>query len=765
MVILDVSVAAEVDRLASLHSYQILDTDPEEGFDDLVRLAATICSTPMSAVSLVDADRQWFKARLGLDVTETPRALSFCDHAMRYDDVMIVPDATLDPRFATNPLVEGDTGIRFYAGAPLVSPEGQPLGALCVIDTTPRELTADQTAALRLIGRQVSAQLALRRTVRSLTASERRFRTVFDRAPIGMILVNLAADQFGALLEVNGEFATTLGYSSSALAGKSFFDFVDTTEVSATRARFTLFASAGNEYADYRDQFHLRTKTDQLILVRVAGGWIQEELGSPARVVVQIEDITATRAAQDQLTYLATHDPLTGLLNRTQVIQGLRAVQRDATGSRPGYAAVLFIDLDRFKVVNDSLGHHCGDELLVTVARRLEEAVRAGDLVARIGGDEFVIVCKNLGQRGVVARRRTEALARRLEDALAMPVILGGAEVFVGASVGIALSRGCEQPAEDLIRDADTAMYSAKKRGSGRIELFDSGLRARSVQRQRMESGLHRALDRDELVIFYQPIIHLPSGRGVGAEALLRWNHSEQGLLGPDAFIDVAEETGLIVPIGNWLLEKACRDMAIWHTETGDKPTVAINISSRQLANGDLASNVTAALAASGLTPAALHLELTETALLDLTGAARAQLDEIRALGVELGIDDFGTGYSSLTYLKNLPVDFIKIDRSFVAGLGSSPSDTAIVASVVNLASSLALKVIAEGVETPDQAEHLLSMGCGYAQGYLYSRPQSAQQLREQHTVPFPPVTSSAPNDGPHSWTPGRQSKRFPART
>jgi diguanylate cyclase (GGDEF)-like protein/PAS domain S-box-containing protein len=743
MVAEQVDLDAEALRLAVLRSYDILDTPPEQGFDDLVGLAATICSTAMSAVSMVDADRQWFKAQVGLNVPETPRSMSFCQHAMRGDDLMIVPDATMDPRFADNPLVVGAPGIRFYAGAPLVSPEGQPLGALCVIDAFPRDLSDKEAATLRLLARQVSSLLALRRLVGSLTASETRFRTVFHSAPIGAVLLSLAPDQLATMLEVNTEFASMLGYTPAELVGRCYFDLLDNDGAEAARAGFDSVAAGGGGRVDYRVQCHFRRTLGDPILAQVAGAWIGPEAGVPPRLIVHVEDITVVRAAQDELSYLATHDPLTGLANRTQVLKRLAEANARKDGLRRGYLAVLFIDLDRFKTVNDSLGHRAGDELLITIARRIEGVIRSGDLAARVGGDEFVIVCENLGETARLARRRVEALARRIEGAVRLAVPVEGTEAFVSASVGIALSAGGEPP-EDLMRDADTAMYSAKQRGANRVKMFDSGLRTIMVQRQTLETGLHRALERGELVLHYQPVIDLGSGLAVGAEALMRWRHPERGVLAPGAFIAVAEETGLIVPIGVWALEQACRDLVSWRAECGANLSVAVNLSARQLAYGDLVDHVRTALGASRLPADALRLEVTETALLDLSGPARLQLEELRGLGVGLSIDDFGTGYASLTYLKNLPVDCVKIDRSFVTDLGSSRSDTAIVAAVLSLAASLDLQVVAEGVETIDQEERLASMGCGFGQGYLWSRPRPLEQLRSLHPELAPLRTPAA---------------------
>jgi diguanylate cyclase (GGDEF)-like protein/PAS domain S-box-containing protein len=455
--------------------------------------------------------------------------------------------------------------------------------------------------------------------------------------------------------------------------------------------------------------------------------------GDVVRLRGTAQDITGRRQAEDQLRDLldeladqAVHDALTGLPNRVLVAERLeQALARSAqTGSE---VAVLFVDIDRFKLINDSRGHAAGDELLVTVAERLRQVVRNNDVVARFGGDEFVVVCEDQ-----TAAFQASLIAARITDVLREPVLVDGQEVFLSASVGIAVADGAGSP-DSLLRDADAAMYRAKENGRARCEFFDATMRTEATAHLETQSALHRAIERDELRVFYQPVVDLESGVMTGVEALVRWDHPQHGLVSPASFIPLAEETGLIVPIGAWVLEEATAQLARWRERSwGRALTVNVNLSARQLRQPDLVPTLMAALLHSGTEPAALCLELTETTFMEDADSHKETLAGIKSLGVGLAIDDFGTGYSSLTYLKRFPVSVLKIDQAFVRGLGEDASDTAIVKSVIDLAHALGLVVVAEGVENGDQVTHLRRLGCDLAQGYFFARPQAAGDLELQ---------------------------------
>ncbi len=482
----------------------------------------------------------------------------------------------------------------------------------------------------------------------------------------------------------------------------------------------------------------------ELEMVRPDGthGWMLargEAVRNPAGGITGVQgvalDITERKNASDVLQALATRDPLTGLANRAALLDEItRAVSARQRSGRP--AAVLMMDLDRFKNVNDTLGHTAGDDLLVAAAARIEHVVRAGDLVARLGGDEFVIVMRDLDDPTEAVRA-----AGRLVDAFRAPFTLAGAELYSTASIGVAIAGDVAAAPDpgDLLREADTAMYAAKDAGRDRVAVFNEDLRISAATRRVVETDLRHALERDQLAVWYQPEIDLATGAVIAVEALLRWHHPDGTVWTADRFIDVAEDTGLILVIGDWALNQASAQGAAWATARPDRPiTVRVNTSALQLAETGLLPAIDDALAASGLDPALLCIEITETALLRQTATARNNLAGLHARGIGIALDDFGTGYASLTYLHQYPIDVIKIDRSFINDTTLPDHDHRLVAGIIALATILDITVTAEGVEHPEQATHLRDMGCPSAQGYLYSLALPPDQITPllDHTYP-----------------------------
>jgi diguanylate cyclase (GGDEF)-like protein/PAS domain S-box-containing protein len=435
-----------------------------------------------------------------------------------------------------------------------------------------------------------------------------------------------------------------------------------------------------------------------------------------------LADALQQRAAEDDIRYQALHDPLTGLPNRVLFMDRL-----GHTLSRPGAeVAVVLLDIDNFKLVNDSLGHSAGDELLTEVAPRLKGALRPGDTIARLGGDEFVVLLEQIPNE-----RAAASVAERIVAAFELPFALGAGEHFAKASLGIVLACDSDRQPASLVRDADAAMYQAKSRGRGRFEVFDRAMRMRTVARLSLENDLRRALEREELCVHYQPIVSLLDGSIVSVEALLRWQHPERGLVRPDEFIPVAEESGLIEPIGSWVLEAACGQAAKWHAARPDaRPLgIAVNLSVRQLIQHDLEATVAKALELTGIEPSSVCLEITESVLLDEPASVSETIRRVARLGVRFVLDDFGTGYSSLAYLTQLPIDGLKVDRSFVVALGSEERSTAITTAIVRMAQALSVEVTAEGVETECQLAELRTLECELAQGFHFYRPLTAQAL------------------------------------
>jgi diguanylate cyclase (GGDEF)-like protein/PAS domain S-box-containing protein len=436
-------------------------------------------------------------------------------------------------------------------------------------------------------------------------------------------------------------------------------------------------------------------------------------------------DVVERQLTDDDIRHRALHDPLTGLPNRLLFLDRLGQATERQRRRRDTLTAVLALDLDRFKLVNESLGHRAGDELLAAAAPRLRQAVRSADTVARFGGDEFGILLEDItGEQDAID------MAERIAGVFTRPFVLDGNEHFVTTSIGIALAEGGER-AEDLLRDADAAMHRAKERGRARYELFDQALRGRALSRLRVENDLRRALERDELTLHYQPLVSLHDRRMVSVEALVRWDHPERGRISPLDFIPVAEENGLIEPIGRWVLEHACRQAADWCRQRPDAAplTMSVNLSAAQVANPALAETVATALRVSGLDPSCLALELTESMLVADNEELWDTLVALKALGVRLVLDDFGTGYSSLSYLTRLPLDALKVDRSFVDGLGTESRDTAVTEAIVAMSRALSLRVVGEGAETELQVAELARLGCDFVQGFYFSRPVPADEI------------------------------------
>jgi diguanylate cyclase (GGDEF)-like protein/PAS domain S-box-containing protein len=561
----------------------------------------------------------------------------------------------------------------------------------------------------------------------ALRDAEERFRTSFDEAPIGMVL----ASREGRIIQANRAFGQIVGQNREELTGVSVQKLTHPDDRDLSLLWRTQLLNG--EVSNYQIEKRFLHADGHAVWTSLHASFVRDADGKPLYAIGQIEDITERRAMSELMAHAAIHDPLTDLPNRLLFADRLElALARSLRGSR--HVAVMFLDLDHFKLINDSMGHEGGDQLLRAVAERIRESVRPGDTVARFGGDEFTILFED-----VVDAANARDVAERTLDGLAQPFELDDGEVFVSASVGVALSAtGHDTPAL-LLRNADAAMYRAKERGRGGIELYDPQDDPWTVRRLRTGNDLHRALERDEFELHYQPFVDLHTTTMVGVEALVRWRHPTRGLLPPGEFIDLAEDTGLIVPLGYWVIGEACRQAALWHdlrNQAGQESwrlMMSINVSPRQLLERNFASRLIEIVNASGVDRDTLLLEVTETMVMRDPEHAIAVLETLKAQGMHICIDDFGTGYSSLSYLKRLPVETIKIDRSFVDGLGENPEDTAIVRAVIGMADSLRLLCVAEGVETREQVEALRALGCHIAQGFLFGHPLGVDRL-----APFP---------------------------
>lgn len=562
---------------------------------------------------------------------------------------------------------------------------------------------------------RIETQLSRKKAEEALRESEERYALASRGANDGLWDWNLQRNQ----IHFSSRWKSMLGCEESEIGNspEEWFNRVHAEDLARVKADIAAHLSGHTPHYENECRMLHKDGTYRWMLSR--GLVVRDASGVASRMAGSQTDITEDKVA----------DGLTGLPNRVLFMDRLtRCISR--AQRQPGYLfAVLFLDLDRFKVINDSLGHVVGDQLLIALARRLGHCLRSGDTVAhlggshtfaRLGGDEFTILLEDIKHVSDAIR-----VADRIQKELAPPFDLGGHEVFTTASIGIALSTtGCERP-EDLLRDADTAMYRAKALGKARYEVFDTAMREQAIARLQLEMDLRRALERQEFRVYYQPILSLKTGQIVGFEALLRWQHSSRGLLPPEEFVPLAEETGLIVPIGQWVLKAACRQMQAWQPilPVASPFVMTVNVSSKQLMQRDLTEQIRQILAETGLNPRSLKLEITESVIMENAKSVKAALQELKALDICLGIDDFGTGYSSLSYLHRFPIDSLKIDRSFVGQMGADLESAAIVRTIITLAHHLGLDVIAEGLETTEQLARLSALECEYGQGCLFSKP------------------------------------------
>jgi len=562
------------------------------------------------------------------------------------------------------------------------------------------------------------AELAARH-VRELEASERRFHSAFTHASIGMALLSFE----GRILQANPALRSLLGLDEMELREQRFQDIVNAED--RHRLEEQLGLVNGNEFEGFAIELRCLRRDGEPLWVAAHCSFFSEPGASSPCLILQVQDISARRRAEAGLHHLAFHDSLTGLPNRRRFHEHLGQAVEYAKREPEEAFAVMFLDFDRFKLINDSLGHNAGDEFLIQVSRRIAESLRPGDVVARLGGDEFAVLVHRLEHERVAAQ-----LAERLMEALKRPFHVAGTELSTSASIGITFSAFGYDRAEDVLRDADTAMYKAKAAGKARYALFDASLHTEVADRLRLEGDLRRAVDAGQLSVAYQPQFELASGRLVGFEALARWKHPTDGTIGPNAFIPIAEESGLMPKLTDFVLHCACHQLAVWQRR---HPTLvmSVNLSGNDLAHSALVARVTRGLIEADVRPQHLTLELTENILMSRLEGALPQLAELRRMGVGLAVDDFGTGYSSLAHLSTLPIDCLKIDRSFVNVLTAGSNEAAVVRAIVLLGQSLGKSIVAEGIETEAQRLQLLEMGCDIGQGFLLGRPLAPEEAQE----------------------------------
>lgn len=603
-------------------------------------------------------------------------------------------------------------GRQFWAevnSTPLHNPDGHPIATLITVtDITERKWLEEYLRLLESVVVNANELVMISQVEEG-----------DDPLDLRIVYIN------DAFLKVTGHRAAdVIGRTAQLLAGPK----TDLDELSRIRETMIRHESVKAELILHRrDNTHFWADINTVP--------IRNEHGQVTHFVSVMREVTERKNAEEQLRRNAFHDPLTGLPNRLLFTERLTQIISRSKQIPGRKFAVLFLDLDRFKVINDSLGHMVGDQLLISIARRLETCVKRTDIVARLGGDEFTILLDDIQTEDAASH-----VAERIHQELALPFTLNGYEVFTTVSIGIALSTTDFNHTEDLLRGADIAMYRAKASGKACHEVFDTEMHNEAMRQMQLENDLRRALERGEFRVYYQPIVSLTTGRLAGFEALMRWQHPERGLVSPADFIPIAEETGLILPMGEWILMEACRQLSEWQKKYPQyrRLSMSVNISSRQFSQRGTIDLLKDVLEKTGLNPALLKLEITETAIMENTETAMDILLTLKKMGVQLSVDDFGTGYSSLGYLYRFPMDVLKIDRSFISRVDTDGEKLELVRTIITLAWNLGMDVIAEGVETTKQLAQLKMLKCEYGQGYLFSKPMSAEHTEKFLLLPNP---------------------------
>jgi PAS domain S-box-containing protein len=656
--------------------------------------------------------------------------------------VAIGTNAWKDPRFKGVSDLPEDR-FESFLSVPILT-RGRAVGVINLQDRKPHKYTAREIASISTMGAFVGAEIEMVRLevesaqdLAERRKAEDRFYKAFNANPGPIAIATIPEERY---LDVNESFLLATGFQRDEVIGRTSADLHFWT-CPEERGRLMETLSEQGRVRDVEITFGTKSgeKRTGLESAEII------DIGGQACMLAILKDITELKQAQEKLVHDAFHDSLTNLPNRALFLDRLERTVARAKRHKDYKFAVLFIDIDRFKVVNDSLGHNAGDELIIEVSRRILNTLRLEDVIsrpatphsltsewttkddtlARLGGDEFTVLLDDL-------RSPTDSIrvASRIQQSFAEPFLIGGQEVFTTASIGIAASSQSYTSAADVLRDADIAMYRAKVQGKARCEVFDQATHDQAVGRLKLETDLRRALERGEFRVYYQPIVSLASGAVAGFEALVRWDRPGVGIVAPEEFIGVAEEMGLIVFIGNWVLRKACEQAHRWHLANPGRPllTMSVNVSGRQFKQPDIVEQVEKVVRETQVEPTTIKLEVTETVTMDNAEKTIRVVQGLKNLGVRLSIDDFGTGYSSLSYLRRFPMSTLKIDRSFVHNLPSNPENLEIVRTILTLARSLGMDVVAEGAETADEIEHLKALDCDFGQGYFFSKPVDSEQ-------------------------------------
>lgn len=696
-------------RLRALAEYDLANGNFGQSLDHLVEITSRLFDVPMAFISIVEKERQVFQARVGIVACETDRGIAFCSHTIEQEEAMVILDAHLDPRFCNNPLSRGEPHIRFYAGVSLRTPSGQALGTLCVADSWPRnQFSAADLQTLKDLARLVMDAFEARRLEVAGKIGQTRFEQIANTSPDGIV----CADAEGRITFWNKAAETLFGYSPAQALGQDI-------ELIIPPAMRNQHGNGLKKVARGREP-RLIGKTIELPALHQDGTEIFVELSlstwfeqDEAAFGAIFRDVRERRRNEEKLFKLAYLDPLTQLPNRSVLKQ--RIAELSAAG-RP--FSVMMLDLDEFKQVNDSFGHPAGDDILRTAAKRVLECVRPADTVCRMGGDEFAIILTDVRSIDDATAKADKIIALMTEPFNHEEQLL-----YLGASIGITLCPEDSQEPDELISNADMALYEAKIAGRNRFERYAATLRQHASTARTLRQQLRLAVQREEFELHYQPQVSLTTGQLIGAEALLRWNHPTRGLVYPGDFIGDLERMPDAVGVGWWILNRALQDASRWRGLASPSFRMAVNLFGAQLNAKDLEKEVNSALARANLPASALELEITENISLPSDSDAIPRLQRLKALGVSIAFDDYGTGYASLSLLKQFPITKLKIDRSFIMNMVSSPDDATIIKAILAMGKGLGMSVLAEGIETSAELFQLQRNGCQEGQGYFFGKP------------------------------------------
>lgn len=703
----------EAGRILALAEYGIDERKGLRELDPVVDMAVRLFDCPAAAVNMIGIDHVFLASSVGIGECDLRRDVSFCAHTINQDGVMVIEDAMHDLRFHDNPLVAAGL-IRFYAGIALRAPTGHALGALCVLDDKPRaHFSAQDRDRLKELASLVSDKLELQRLEVMAKTNSNRFEASAATSPNAIICF----DDQARISTCNEAACAMFERSSEEMLGQSIDMLIAKEDRPLAHAGISRVLEGGAPITEATAMTGIRRGGDLFLAELYWSRWHEHDRMHFGAIV---RDMTEKRRERDTLYHLANYDTLTGLPNRNLLHQ--RAAEALAA-EEP--LAIIFTDLDGFTDINNTLGHAAGDSVLCAVGKRIRDALPEAALVARVGDQEFASL---IGNRDPMA---LDAMAHTINARIAEPIVVDGQEVRLAGNSGIAIAPDHGETADELAGSAELALFEARNAGRGSSFLYIPNLRAEAVARRMYDAELHRAFERHEFMLFYQPQVRLSDGALVGAEALIRWRHPIRGLLCPAAFMPSLEAGVLAEPVGQWVLETACRQAVAWR-ERHPSFCMSVNLSAAQFRDGNLPALVRQLLRACGLPPEALELEITENIILNQHDLVLTQIEQLRSLGVALSFDDFGTGFASLNLLRNFPVTQIKIDKSFTRVIQSSEKDRVIVTGLIDMAQQLGLKVVAEGIEHQIDADFLTACGCEKGQGFLYGKPLPAEVFEDR---------------------------------